>query len=130
MVIAVPYENEQVFTPFHKAKQFKFYEVVGRRITDTMIVDADETGPYGAMRFMKKFCTDVMLCESIEEEPLLILDDNGIMVYRNVKGAIDDAVYEFLINNLMHVRSDDCKNKEEHSCDHNCASCESCSDKK
>jgi len=147
MVVAVPYKDDKVFTPFDKAEQFKFYEVIGRRITDTMIVDSAEMGPYAKMRFMKQFATDVMLCESIEEEPLLILDDNGIMVYRNVKGEIDDAVYEFLINNLMHVRSEESKSKiQEHHHDHgsscghdhandcsscdSCHTCEDCSDKK
>ena len=47
MVVAVPYKDDKVFTPFDKAEQFKFYEVIGRRVTDTMIVDSEEKHPHG-----------------------------------------------------------------------------------
>jgi len=126
MVVAVPYENEKIFTPFDKAKQFKFYEVIGRRVTDTMIADSEEDGPYAKMRLLKQFCVDVMFCETIEEEPLLILDDNNIMVYNGAKGDADDAVYEFLTKNLIHTRNNT-SSAEGHS--HDCSHCheENCS---
>jgi len=127
MVIAVPYENEKIYTPFDKAKQFKLYEVIGRRVTDTMIVDSEEDGPYAKTRFLKQFCVDVMLCESIEEEPLLILDDNGIMVYKVIKGDVDDVVYEFLIKNLIHAHNKNYSAEHDHGHSHGNCGEEGCS---
>ncbi len=120
MIVAVPCQNEEVYSPFDKAKQFKFYEVIGRRVSDTMYIDTEEEGPYAAMRFLKQYSADVMLCTEIDEEALLILDDNGIMVYKGIEGSIDDAVYAFLYTNLVHEQ-----NKvyaaPEHDHDHTCS---------
>ena len=133
MIVAVPYKDEQVLKTFRGASMFKMYEVIGRRITDTMIVEVDNVSTVG---FLKTFSVDVVLCDEIDDDSVAAIDESGMMAYRGLKGEIDSAVFDFLCDNLIHTNNKVYSMPEHdhdhcNGCDHDdCKTCGGCKNDK
>jgi len=132
MIVAVPYKDEQVLKTFYGAPMFKMYEVIGRKITDTMIVEVDNVSTVG---FLKSYNVDVILCDEIDEDSVAAIDESGMMAYKGINGEIDTAVFTFLYENLIHDQNKvysmpehdhDHDHCHEHGKDCDCDDCKKC----
>ena len=94
MKIALPFENNNIYTPYEQATSFKIYEI--------------ENGKIVTMRFVPMFSADVtafsdlkidvILCNSISKTVKQSICDVGIHVFDGYSGNADVAVRDFLSN--------------------------------
>lgn len=95
--IAVPYDNGQIFQRFGHAPQFKFYDVVDRRIFREQVVAAPAKKGHAAISaFLKTMSTNTLICDRIGESGKRVLKTAGIELHSNIDGNADEAVKAFI----------------------------------
>ncbi len=125
MIIAVPYENKQVFQHFGKTETFKIYEVSDGRITAAEILSADGRGHGELIDILKKRKVSVLICGGIGSGAQNLLIENGIQFFGGVIGETDKAVEDYLQEKLNYDSNVTCghHHEEGHICeghDHGC----------
>ena len=101
MIIAVTYENGQVYEHFGHASQIKLYTVLDGKVEDTLLVECEQVNGHTAMSdLLKEHDVAVLICGNIGEGALEALDERQIKVYPGVCNEADKAVEEFLQGKL------------------------------
>lgn len=101
MIIAVTYENGQVYEHFGHANQIKLYTVLEGKIEDTLLVECEQVNGHTAMSdLLKEHDVAVLICGNIGEGALEALAERQITVYPGVCNEADKAVEEFLQGKL------------------------------
>ncbi|GLC81658.1 NifB/NifX family molybdenum-iron cluster-binding protein [Lacrimispora brassicae] len=118
MIIAVPYENKQVFQHFGKTEAFKIYEVSDGRIAGEEILSADGRGHGELVGILKNRKVSVLICGGIGSGAQNSLTQNGIKFFGGVIGDADKAVEDYLLNRLKY--DSDVKCGHHHEEGHNC----------
>lgn len=91
--IAVPYESGQIFQRFGHAPQFKFYDVLDRRVFREQVVAAPAKKGHTALAaFLKNMSTNTLICDRIGENGKRALETAGIELHTGINGNADDAV--------------------------------------
>lgn len=134
MIIAVTFENGQIFQHFGHAEHFKMYEVQNGTIIDSKIVNTMGSGHGALVGFLKDNAVDILICGGIGGGAKNALSQAGIKLYGGVQGNADSAVCHLLNGTLIynpnikcthhgeghdHQHSDNCSNHScgNHSCD-------------
>lgn len=121
MRIAVTYDNGQIFQHFGHTENFKFYDVNNGKIEKTMVMNTNGSGHGALAEFLKGFGTDVLICGGIGGGAQNALANAGITLYGGVSGDADQAVEDFLADNLSYNPNVKCNHHgEDH--EHNCGS--------
>lgn len=123
MIVAVTYENGEVFQHYGHCKYFKIYEVSGDTVTDSAVVTALASGHGEMASFLQDYNTDALICGGIGGEALEALADARIRVYPGVTGNADSCVTELLNGSLSFDSGAKCNHNHEegHSCgEHGC----------
>lgn len=125
MIIAVPYENKQVFQHFGKTETFKMYEVSDGRITAVEILSTAGHGHSELIDILKKRKVSVLICGGIGGGAQSSLTENGIQFFGGVVGEADKAVDDYLLKQLDYDSNVQCDHHHEdgHTCekhDHSC----------
>mgnify|MGYP005770133919 CR=1 FL=1 len=102
MMIAVPYENGQVFQHFGHTEQFKLYEVQNQEIAGETIVSAAGSGHGALAGFLKNAGTQVLICGGIGGGAKNALAAQNIQVFGGVCGDADQAVKDYLAGTLCY----------------------------
>lgn len=101
MVIAVTFENGNVYEHFGHANEVKLYTVENGEILETLTVVCDQINGHTAMADMLSAHDVAMLiCGNIGAGALEALEERKIMVYPGVSGSADEAVQAFLKGEL------------------------------
>ena len=127
MIIAVTYENGQIFQHFGHTEQFKVYAVEGGKILSSEVIDTNGQGHGALAGFLKVIGADILICGGIGGGAQMALREAGIKLYGGVSGSCDMAVEAFLANNLGYNPNVKCDHHDHehseggHSCgDHGC----------
>lgn len=126
MKIAVTYENGQVYQHFGHTEKFKIYEIEGRRITNSYVVNTDGNGHGALAGFLKNYGVDVLICGGIGGGAQSALATAGIKLYGGASGEADKAVEALLAGTLEYNPDVKCNHHEHdhgegHSCgNHSC----------
>ena len=127
MIIAVTYENGQIFQHFGHTEQFKVYTVEGGKILSSEVIDTNGQGHGALAGFLKVIGADILICGGIGGGAQMALAEAGIKLYGGVSGSCDTAVEAFLANNLGYNPNVKCDQHDHehdngaHSCgDHGC----------
>ena len=104
MILAVTYENGQVFQHFGHTGQFKLFQVDGGAVTSSRIVDTNGSGHGGG----------------IGGGARTALAQAGIQLYPGVSGDADQAVAALLAGQLSYDPDTVCSHHE-HDHGHDCA---------
>ena len=126
MIIAVTYENEQVFQHFGHTEQFKIYHIGNGKIENSEIIGTNGQGHGALAQFLKNNHVDTLICGGIGGGAQAALANAGIRLYGGVTGNADDAVNALLAGNLIfdsnvHCEHHDHEHDEGHVCgDHGC----------
>lgn len=125
MVIAVTYENGQVFQHFGHTQQFKLYTTQNDEITSFCVVDTNGSGHGALADFLKANNVNAVICGGIGAGAKTALQQAGIELYGGVSGSCDNAVVALLSGKLAYNSEATCSHHHsdgEHSCaDHNCS---------
>ena len=131
MIIAVTYENGQVFQHFGHSAYFKIYEVEGGKILKSEVYDTNGQGHGALAVFLRDYAVDALICGGIGGGARAALAEMGIELYPGVSGAADDAVKALMAGKLSYDPDTVCAhhgeahNCGEHSCgarEHHCGS--------
>ncbi len=124
MVIAVTYEDGQVFQHFGHSEYFKIYEVDGGKVLKSEVVDTNGQGHEALADFLSDFSVNVLICGGIGGGARNALTEMGIELYPGVTGNADDAVNALIVGQLSYDPDTMCSHHEgEHDCgdhEHNC----------
>lgn len=128
MKIAVTYENGNVFQHFGHTETFKIYEVEGDKIVSAEVVDTNGSGHGALSGFLKAHKVDVLICGGIGGGARMALVEAGILFFGGVSGSADEAVINYLNDNLefnpdVKCNHHDHEHGEGHTCgNHGCGS--------
>lgn len=92
MKIAVAYENGEVFQHFGHTKHFKFYDVRGGKVVDSMVIEALDCGHDAMAAFLSQLKVATLICGGIGGSARAALEEAGIILYGGVTGSADAAV--------------------------------------
>lgn len=101
MIIAIPYENEQVFQHFGRKLQFKIYYIENNEITDSQIIDACGQGHSALSKFLFDYQVDIVICGGIGSGARNALKSFDIQLYSGVIGNCDEVIENYLTGNLV-----------------------------
>ncbi|MBE6679336.1 MAG: hypothetical protein E7598_02310 [Ruminococcaceae bacterium] len=87
MKIALPFENNNIFSHFEHASSFKIYEIENGKIVTMRFVPASD---------MPSIDINIMLCGNIGEDAKRGLLDKSVSIYDGFGGNADIAVKSFL----------------------------------
>lgn len=118
MIIAVPYENKQVFQHFGKTETFKMYEISDGEILSSEIFSTDGHGHSELVDILKKQKVSVLICGGIGNGAQDLLTQNGIKFFGGVIGEADQAVKDYLQKQLNYNPDIKCDHhhEDEHIC--------------
>lgn len=128
MMIAIPYQNGQVFQHFGHTEQFKLYQVEDGQITNKMLIPTGGSGHSALAGLLSRLKVDALICGGIGGGAQAALAEVGIRVYGGVQGDADAAALALAAGQLVYdpnARCDhhDHDHEHEHTCgEHGCGS--------
>lgn len=123
MIIAVTYENGQIFQHFGHTQQMKIYETAHGEIVSSRVVDTAGSGHGALAGFLQAHGVEILICGGIGGGAQVALAEAGIKLYGGCQGEADRAVENLLNNTLMYNPNVRCSHHEEgRGCGHDCVS--------
>lgn len=118
MVIAVAYDNGEVFQHFGQSKNFKLYEFMDGSVIDSAVVAALGEGHEGHALFLADYNVDALICGGIGDGARTALCNVGISIYAGVSGNADACVEQLINGTLDYDPNCSCAHHHEegHSC--------------
>lgn len=124
MVIAVTYEDGQVFQHFGHSAAFKIYEAEDGEIRSSQVVDTNGSGHGALAGFLRERGVTHLICGGIGAGARTALAQAGIQLFPGVAGAADDAALALAKGTLRYDPDTACTHHdhgEGHSCGgHSC----------
>lgn len=119
MVIAVTYDNGEVFQHFGHCEHFKIYETEGNSITNSAVVSAIGSGHGALAGFLQDYNVEVLICGGIGGGARMALAEAGIKLYPGVTGDADTKVND-LLNGTLSFNPDTVCSHHHHEEGHDC----------
>ncbi len=124
MIIAVTYENGEVFGHFGRTKQFKLYTVLKGEVVSSEVVDTNGSGHGALADFLSNLEVGLLICGGIGGGAQMALAQAGISIIGGAHGDTDAVVQAFLDGTLEDDPAGGCCHHhegEEHQCgEHGC----------
>ncbi len=122
MIIAVTYQNGEIFQHFGHTEQFKLYEIENGKIVKSEIMNSNGSGHGALADLLKMFGVEVLICGGIGGGAQTALANAGIKLFGGVHGEADKAVEAYLSGKLEFNPNVKCNHHgEEHNCgEHSC----------
>lgn len=132
MILAVTYENGNVFQHFGHSKQFKLYEVEDNKVVSSKVIDTEGSGHGALADFLKTRNVEVLICGGIGQGAKNALAEANIQLFGGVVGVADDCVQDYVAGKLQynvdvacshHDHDHDhenCASHDDHECGHHC----------
>ena len=120
MKIAVTYENGEIFGHFGHTEKFKIYEVEGKDIKSTKVIDTNGSGHSELVDFLVKNDVDTLICGGIGGGAKNAINEAGIKLYGGVEGNADSAVNSLLEGQLNFNPNVHCDHHDHNNGTHSC----------
>lgn len=121
MILAVTYENGNVFGHFGHTEQFKVYEIENGNVISQKVVDTNGSGHGALAGFLKNLNVDTLICGGIGGGAINALGEANIKVYPGVAGNADAQVEAFIKGELNYNPNTRCSHHaHEHGEGHTC----------
>ncbi|MBQ8149386.1 MAG: DUF134 domain-containing protein [Clostridia bacterium] len=128
MLIAIPYQNGQIFQHFGHTEQFKLYQVEDGQIVNKMLIPTNGSGHGALAGLLSRLKVDTLICGGIGGGAQAALAEAGIRIYGGVQGDADAAAEALAGGTLTYDPNARCDHHDhehghEHTCgDHGCGS--------
>ena len=124
MLIAVTYDNGEIFQHFGRTESFKLYEVTDGRVTDGRVIASGGVGHGALAGVLAENEVNVLICGGIGMGAQNALAGCGIEVCSGASGDADAAVAAYLRGELVSAGTTcDHHHGEEHDCGHGEGGC-------
>ncbi len=130
MKIATTYEDGKIFQHFGHTEQFKVYEVDGKTVKSSQIIETNGSGHGALAQMLSELGVDVLICGGIGGGAQTALREAGIKLFGGVSGSADDAVKAFIDGALNFNPDVKCSHHDhehgngQHTCgSHGCGNC-------
>ena len=100
MRVAVTYEDGEVYPYFGHTEEFKIYDIVDGRVSFSEILATKEYGHDDLITFLYHQGVDAVICGGIGTIAQTALIEEGIAVYSDVMGTVDEAIIDFVRGRL------------------------------
>ena len=124
MIIAIPYQNGQIFQHFGHTEQFKLYQVEDGQITNKMLIPTNGSGHGALAGLLSRLKVEVLICGGIGGGAQMALAEAGIKLYGGVQGDADAAAEALVAGTLSYdptARCDHHDHEHDHACgEHGC----------
>jgi len=100
MIVAVTYNNGNVFAHFGETKELKVYTIEDNKIVSSKVVGVGEASHIELVPVIKATGATVLICGGMGGHAAQALKAQGIEVYNNASGNADEAVLSFIAGNL------------------------------
>ena len=120
MVIAVTYDNGEIFQHFGHTKQFKLYLVEDNKVVASRVVDTNNGGHSALAGLLYGVGVDVLICGGIGGGAQMALAEAGIALYGGCSGDADAAVADLLAGTLRFNPNVRCNHHDHHGEGHTC----------
>ncbi len=122
MIVAVTYDQGNVFQHFGHTEQFKIYEIANGKLAGAKIVDTKGSGHGALAGMLSGLNVDALICGGIGAGAQIALAEAGIRLYGGVSGSADEAVNQLLAGNLAYNADVHCDHhgEEHHGNGHYC----------
>ena len=114
MLLAVTYENGQVFQHFGHTEKFKLYHVEDGKIVSAEIADTNGSGHGALAGFLKERGVEVLICGGIGGGARNALAEAGIQLYPGASGEADAQAEAFLSGSLNYNPDTVCNHHHGH----------------
>lgn len=111
MIVAVSFEEGEIFQHFGHTEFFKLFTIEKGIIKDSRIVSADGAGHSEIVDFLVKNKVDVLVCGGIGAKAVSFLSEAGIEVFAGNVGKVDDAITKFIKGELNKTDVSNCEEK-------------------
>lgn len=123
MIIAVTYDNGQIFQHFGHTEYMKLYTVENGEVVSAEVKSTSGSGHGALAGFLRANGVNVLICGGIGGGAQMALADAGIKLYGGCMGEADRAVENLLNNTLMYNPNVSCSHHDHgHDCGHDCGS--------
>jgi len=127
MIIAVTYENGNVYGHFGHTEAFKLYDVQDGVVKASVVVPTMGSGHGALAGFLTANGVSCLICGGIGPGAQMALAEAGIALYAGCTGSADERVAELLAGTLVCSNAATCDHHHgeghEHTCgDHGCGS--------
>lgn len=120
MIIAIPYDNGNVFGHFGKSEVFKLYTITGGEVKRSEIRATEGAGHAELVPFLKNEGVNVVICGGIGERAIAALNEAGIEVYPGIHGSCDEAADALAKDTLEKNEGAACSHHENHDHGNSC----------
>jgi len=101
MIIAVPYENGEIFQHFGKAENIKLYVVEEGAVASSEVITVPTgEGHEAVASLLAEKEVDMVLCGGIGEGMIQALTEAGITGYSDLSGNADEIVNDFIASGM------------------------------
>ena len=100
MIIAVAYNNGQIWQHFGRTEIFKLYDVAEGKIRDTRIVSTEGASHHALADFLAANNVGAVICGGVGAPMVERLRGFGIRTYPGIEGKADQAVSDLLAGTL------------------------------
>ena len=135
MLIAVAYEDGNVFQHFGRTENFKLYEVEDGEVKSSHVMNSNGVGHEALAYLLAENSVDVLICGGMGQGAKDALSDAGLEVFAGASGDADKAVAAYLRGELEdsgvncdhhdheHGHDHDHDHDHDHACGAGCAGC-------
>ncbi len=117
MIIAVTYDNGQIFQHFGHTEAFKLYEVEAQTVVSSRILPTGESGHGALAGLLAREGVHTLICGGIGPGAQQALAEAGIELKGGVRGGADEAVEAYLAGTLQFAAGATC---DHHGEGHHC----------
>ena len=118
MIIAVTYDNGQIFQHFGHSSQFKLYTVNNGIIESSQVIGTNGSGHSALATLLSGYKVDALICGGIGMGARIALDNADIALYPGVSGSADEAAAALAAGKLGYDPDATCNHHHEDG--HNC----------
>lgn len=120
MIIAVTYDNGEIFQHFGHTESFKLYEIEHDQIVKEQVISTNGQGHGALAGFLTEHKVDTLICGGIGGGAQAALADAGIRLYGGVSGNADDAVRSLLAGSINYDPDVHCSHHDHEGSSHTC----------
>ena len=108
MIVAITYENGNVFMHYGKTRQFKIYEIDNNEIKSSRVIDCGEYSHHTLADLLALNNVDTLICGGLGGHDVESLMAKNIRIFNNASGNVDIVINEFLKGNLSFSGASEC----------------------